>query len=199
MICSCFKHIVDSIGSVDDAIEKNEEIITRFENYGLKLYEQLISSKYKEIKVEALNIKYGVSIPSNQREIGKYPLFASNGITDYINKYNSSNTIILGCRGTVGSVFYCKDNNFVLNTAFFIESKELYGNLYFALKHNKGFKLYATGAAQPQITIENIQNVNIKIPVNNYLNSILDYIYMLQIKNNNLKSIKQLLLNKYFD
>ena len=193
------QHIVDSIGSVDDAIEKNEEIITKLEKYGLELYQFMISEKYNEVIISSLNVKYGVSIPANQREIGKYPLFASNGIAEYINLFNSSNTIIFGCRGTVGNVYYCKDKNFVLNTAFYIESKEQFGNLYFALKYNNGLKLYATGAAQPQITIENIQNVKIKIPTNNELNSILDYIYKLQNKNNNLKHIKKLLLNKYFD
>lgn len=93
-------------------------------------------------------------------------------------------------------MYYYKDNNFVLNTAFYLENKENYGNIYFALKYNNGFKLYATGAAQPQITIENIQNLNIKIPKSNFL---LDYIYKLQFKNEILKHTKQLLLNKYFD
>ena len=64
---SANKQIVDTIGSVDDLIEKNEEVIEKIKEYGIKLYQCFISDEYNEVKISSLNIKYGISIPSNQR------------------------------------------------------------------------------------------------------------------------------------
>jgi len=45
MISSCFKHIVDSIGSVDDAIEKNEEIIDKIYSFLNNKFNELINNR----------------------------------------------------------------------------------------------------------------------------------------------------------
>lgn len=123
---------------------------------------------------------------------------ASNGISDYVNVSNAENAIVFGCRGTLGNVFYQKGKSFVLNTAFYINNSNNYGNLFFALDYEKGLTLYQSGAAQPQITIDAIKDAKLKIPKNNYLNYILDlYAKNLEIINK-LKYIKEKLLEKYF-
>lgn len=190
--------IVDTIGSLDDLIENYENQINNLSTLGLQIYEQKIKYKHKEIKVSSLNIRYGVSIPAQKRIYGKYKLFASNGISDYIDKFNAESAIIFGCRGSVGNTYYSKDKCFVLNTAFYIENKTEYGNLYFALKYEKGLSLYATGAAQPQITINDVSKAIIKFPIDDELNTILDLIVELQNKIEMLKKEKELLLKKYF-
>ena len=87
----------------------------------------------------------------------------------------------------------------MLNTAFYINNPTNYGNLFFALRYEKGLTLYSSGAAQPQITLDAIKNVSLKLPVDNNLNKILDLISNYASLINKLKDIKSILLNKYFN
>ena len=190
--------IVDTIGTVDDLIENYEFQLQKLEILGLNIYKKKIEEDYVEKTISSLKVKYGISIPATKRISGKYKLYASNGVADYINQYNAENSIIFGCRGSVGNVYYSKEKSFVLNTAFYIESPNEYGNLYFSLVYENGLTLYATGAAQPQITINAISNVNLKFPVDNELNSILDLMSKIENKIDILKQEKKLLLSKYF-
>lgn len=170
----------------------------KLEDIGLSNYIVKIYKSFQEIKIESLNIKYGTSLTDKNRIKGKFPLYASNGISDYVDRSNSRNAIVFGCRGTLGSVFFSHGNAFILNTAFFIDNPENYGNLYFALKYEKGLTLYSSGAAQPQITIASIKDAILKTPNDNGLNKILDLIVHYEQVISNLKRIKDLLLNKYF-
>ena len=172
--------------------------LTKLEEIGINLYHDSINYDFNPINVSSLNIKYGVSLTNSNRNKGPFPLIASNGISDYVDIYNSYNAITFGCRGTLGNVFYSKDKCFVLNTAFYIENYSEYGNLYFALKHEKGLTIYQSGAAQPQITIDAIKNAILKFPKNNRLNIVLDLMWKYSQTIEKLKDIKQLLLSKYF-
>lgn len=180
-------------------IEFTTKKIESLEKFGAQLYSSKINEGYRLVKVSSLNIHYGESIPKSKRQYGSIPLYASNGITDFIDATNAfKNTIIFGCRGTLGNVFFAKKNCFVLNTAFFITDVNYYGGLYFALKFNKGFTLFSSGAAQPQITIDAIKNVEVKIPIDNDLNYLLDCISTNKEIIDNLKKTKDILLAKYF-
>ncbi len=179
-------------------IENYELQIKKLEVIGLDIYKKKIANSFITKSISTLNVKYGISIPAPKRIIGKYKLYASNGITDLLNQYNAEHAIIFGCRGSVGNVYFSKEKCFVLNTAFYIESSKEYGNIYFALVYENGLTLYATGAAQPQITINAISNVDLKFPIDNELNNILDLITQTQSKIDKLKQEKQHLLNKYF-
>lgn len=179
-------------------IENIEQRISALLKIGDLKYQYLISQDKREINVNDLFPKYGISIPSSNRIVGRFPLFASNGIIDYISIKNASNAIIFGCRGTLGNVFYSKEYCFVLNTALYIQSTCNYGNIYFGLRFQKGLTLYQSGAAQPQITIEAIKNAKINIPKDNSLNSILDLLEKYKLEVKNLKLLKETLLGKYF-
>lgn len=157
-----------------------------------------IAQDFAIIPVSTLKIKYGVSLPDSKREKGNIPLMASNGISDYVNVSNASNVVSFGCRGTLGNVFYLNGPVFVLNTAFYIDNPINYGNLYFALKKEKSLKVYQSGAAQLQITIDAIKNAVLKVPKNNNLNTIIDCISKYKEIIDKLKLIKLTLLEKYF-
>lgn len=179
-------------------IEKYSSQIDYLKRIGCLFYEQKIAVSFKEKPISKLNIRYGVSIPAPKRKAGKYPLYASNGIVDFINETNAKSAIIFGCRGSIGNVMFSKQPCFVLNTAFYTENNDDYGNILFALIYEKGLSLYATGAAQPQITLSAISDVSLKIPQDHDLNILTDRIVVLEEKINKLKSIKALLLSKYF-
>ena len=179
---------------IENYQEKNAKLL----NFGRQFYLQQINCDCKIINVSDLNIKYGISLTNNNRNVGDIPLLASNGISDYVDVSNAENAIVFGCRGTLGNVFYQKGKCFILNTAFYINNVKNYGNLYFTLDYEKGLAVYQSGAAQPQITIDAIKGAKLKVPNNNYLNRILDSYANNQVIINKLKSIKGKLLIKYF-
>ena len=179
-------------------IEKYQNKVVTLKDVGYKLYSHKISNDSIKIKVNSLDIKYGVSLPDSKRTTGDIPLYASNGLSDYISVSNAENAVVFGCRGTLGNVFYQRENLFVLNTAFYINNPFNYGNLYYSLIANKGLTLYQSGAAQPQITIEAIKDATLEIPSDNDLNVVLDLLSNYEKIIMRLKQIKQLLLSKYF-
>ncbi|MBN3534507.1 restriction endonuclease subunit S [Mycoplasma procyoni] len=165
---------------------------------GSLYYQKQLLLKTKEIPVGQTSISYGKSITQNNRNKGKFPLFGSNGIIEYIDEWNTKKAVIFGCRGTLGNIFFNSDECFVLNTSFYIEDSENYGNIFFSLKKQKGFVDLATGAAQPQLTIENIKNEKLLFIENNRLNTFLELMSKYQKTIKLLKQIKEILLSKYF-
>lgn len=153
------------------------------------------------INVSNLNIKYGTSVVGLDRKPGNYPLYTSGGVNGYIDKYNLENGIIFGCRGTLGNVFFTLNKAFVLNTAFFLKAGNGgLGSLYFAIKQEKGFVKYSSGAAQPQITLENIKSCQLKILKDNFvLDKVLAKIDDYNKKIIKLENLKFILLKKYFE
>lgn len=193
-----FVFIVDTIGTIDKMIDEYSMKKDALILLGEKYYAFKITQNYVGVSVSTLKIKYGVSLPDSKREEGNIPLIASNGISDYVNVSNATNVVSFGCRGTLGNVFYLNGPVFVLNTAFYIDNPINYGNLYFALKKEKGLTLYQSGAAQPQITIDAIKNSVLKIPKNDNLNTILDCASIYEKIIGKLKAIKSTLFEKYF-
>lgn len=190
--------IVDIIGSVDDKIENNNKIIDNL--YILGDYIQS-TTQGEKVNCSELKFKYGKSITRNNRQKGNIDLYASNGITDKIDQITTEkNSIIFGCRGTIGNVFFAKTPCFVLNTAMYLECEEKdLGNYYFAIREKNGFKNIATGAVQEQITLDEISKTFIKFVNSNKFNTILNLIWNIQVENKKLDLLKTLYLKKFFD
>ena len=85
-----------------------------------------------------------------------------------------------------------------MNTAFYIDNPKKYGNLFYALKKERGLVTYQSGAAQPQITIDAIKKAELLIPRGDALNSLLDCVAIYEKIIDKLRAIKLLLLEKYF-
>ncbi len=152
------------------------------------------------VLASSLNIQYGTSIPKLKRTSGKIEMYGANGVIDFIDEYNTKGAnIIFGCRGKVGDVYFSNKEIFILNTAFYLNvPSDRLGDYYFSIKNVSGFANYATGAAQPQITLTEIKNVFINISNNASLNLIVNVIIKLQDQNVLLEKQKNKLLSKFF-
>lgn len=99
---------------------------------------------------------------------GKYYVYGANGIIGKYTKYNHEKpTILITCRGaTCGNIHLSKPYSYINGNAMSLddldESKCLKEYLYYFLK---GIDLnnLISGTAQPQITIQSLKNVYIKI------------------------------------
>ena len=69
-------------------------------------------------------LSYGESLSAENRVSGSVPVYGSGGVIGFHNNANTSNpVIIIGRKGSYGSVFYSKHPVFVIDTAYFINAQ----------------------------------------------------------------------------
>ena len=113
------------------------------------------------------DIKYGKGLSKNKLTSEGYPVFGGNGIIGYYSNYLYKDPqILISCRGAAsGTILESLPNSYVTSNSLIIELKDYYyfnfikNYLYMNQLHS-----FATGSAQPQITIDNLKNVMIPYP-----------------------------------
>ena len=72
---------------------------------------------------EVIELNYGKALKKEDRRNGDYPVFGSSGIVGmHDTALVDGPGIIVGRKGNVGSVFWCDENFFVIDTAYFVTS-----------------------------------------------------------------------------
>ena len=211
------QHIVDSIGSVDDAIEKNEGIIEKIKAYGNKLFSTTDASECIDTN-NIIKFEKGIEI----------------GSTNYYNKEIENSIPYIRVGNLLNNTYdtFCIDNNYKkcsyddILIAFdgapgrnSIGLCGVYSSGIYKVKCNnqlKGFVYFYINSNLCQDTIkQNSQGTTIlhasksikllKIPhidnviLTNQFNNLYNLLIGLYKKQTSLKRIKQNLLNKYFD
>ena len=83
---------------------------------------------------DAAELKYGKALKKEARCDGEYPVFGSSGIvgTHNVALVNGPG-IVVGRKGNVGSVFWCDDDFYVIDTAYFVTSSLPLRYLFYVL------------------------------------------------------------------
>lgn len=175
------------LNDIDKKIELNNEI-----NNNLSTLEKTIYNKFlKELdgvcqqKLGKLcNIKYGKGLPTTKIEIDGYPVYGGNGIIGYYHEYMyEKSQILISCRGAAsGNVIISKPRSFVTNNSLILECDRKYHHYLKQYSLNNCYYEYATGSAQPQITIDNIKDIIINIPSDDMLEKINEQLEQLEKK-----------------
>ena len=112
-------------------------------------------------------IKYGKGLPTNKLTKTGYKVFGGNGIIGYYTDYlYKEPQILISCRGAAsGTILVSHPYSYVTNNSLVIELKDRryfeFLKQYFTLNQ---LHSYATGSAQPQITIDNLKTVEVPYP-----------------------------------
>ena len=202
--------MVDILGTLDDKIEFNNNQSNALENLFRQLWVKFFRDKNFEICFlgTALTIKYGKNLPTTKLQNSGYVVFGGNGPIGYFSSYMYNNPkVLISCRGAAsGNVVYSQPYSFITNNSLILEDNS---NVMFSylrgLSKELHFEKYTTGSAQPQITIDNITNIEIPLPpkelqieFDKIAKPILDKIENLRLNNEKLKEIKSLYLTKFF-
>jgi len=139
------RRIADILSAYDELIENNRRRIRILETMARALYREwfvhfrypghenipFVKSPLGEIpkgwEVKKLGdvaeLNYGKALKKEDRREGRFPVFGSSGIvgTHDANLVKGPG-IIIGRKGNVGSVFWCDDDFFVIDTAYFVAS-----------------------------------------------------------------------------
>jgi type I restriction enzyme, S subunit len=74
---------------------------------------------------DKLELAYGTALTKQDRLDGPYPVFGSNGIIGYHNKYLVKGPgIIIGRKGSLGAVSFSEQNFWPIDTAFYVKLKK---------------------------------------------------------------------------
>src|SRR5699024_8781795 len=179
--------IVNILSSFDDKIENNNSIIANLEEQAQTIFKSwfvdfepfqdgdFIKSELGELpekwgmaKLSNLfEIKYGKNLPTKKLEEEGFPVFGGNGQIGYYHEYLFKEPkLLISCRGAAsGKVLVSLPNSFITNNSLVMnEFNRDYFHYFKYLFNTIEFENYATGSAQPQITISNIKDIEVVVP-----------------------------------
>lgn len=139
------RRIAGILSTYDDLIENNQRRIRILEEMARNLYrEWFVHFRYpghESVPLvdfslgrvpqgwtvkrlgDVLELNYGKALKKEDRCDGEYPVFGSSGIVGtHDTALVKGPGIIVGRKGNVGSVFWCDDDYFVIDTAYFVTS-----------------------------------------------------------------------------
>ena len=103
-----------------------------------------------------LELAYGKALKAEERQPGRVPVYGSGGITGWHDTaLVSQPSIVVGRKGTVGSVYWESRPFFPIDTVFYVKS-ELPLTYCFELLKTLGLKDMNTDAAVPGLNRENV-------------------------------------------
>ena len=155
--------------SLDDKIELNNQINNNLEQQAALLFDENYSNNnYNISTLEAVaTIKYGKGLQTKKLTAQGFPVFGGNGVIGrYTHFMYEEPQVLVSCRGAAsGKIMESYPNSFVTNNSLILEWNDYrYYEFYKQFLLANPLNSYATGSAQPQITIDNIKNVPIPYP-----------------------------------
>ncbi len=123
---------------------------------------------WEVVKIEEiLSLNYGDGLPESERENGDYPVYGSNGIIGFHNKYLVKGPgIIIGRKGTIGNITLTSENFWPIDTTYYVnidKSKILLHWLFYKLIEMKLYRLNAA-AGIPGLNRNEVLKLKISIP-----------------------------------
>jgi restriction modification system DNA specificity domain protein len=163
------KKISSILELLDEKIKLNNEINKNLEEQAATLFsENYFNRNYNVSKLEDIaTIKYGKELPTKKLTPKGFPVFGGNGVIGkYIHFMYDEPQILVSCRGAAsGNIIETYPNSFITNNSLVLEWKDYrYYEFYKQFLFANPLHTYATGSAQPQITIDNIKNVPFPCP-----------------------------------
>ena len=159
---------------------------------------------------DIFTVKYGKNLPKTKiTESGEYPVYGAGGVIGFYSEKNvDEKTALIISRGNgSGTVWRTKGAGFVTNNSFTVvgNDEHLYLDMSFIYNSllNANIRSSISGSAQPQVTINSLNYVQVIVPEKNLVESFQSEIYPLYILvdklfmvNQNLSQTRDLLLPK---
>lgn len=207
------RKILTYLMPISQKIELNKRINDNLTKLRNLQYRQLINSNtVRKVKItELFNIFYGKSLPKSKLINSGIQVFGANGLMGYTSEPSiiEKPTVTITSRGSgSGYVSYLDVGKaFLTNNLLYLDDKNNLG-LSFAFEAIKASNpnQFVTGSAQPQLTIKNLSQLDITVPVDRaVIDKFRKEMHPIEstMRNNNLenyelKKLKDTLLCKYF-
>ena len=171
------REIVAEYETLTRRIRINEQMIQNLESTAQTLYRKMfvdgidkenLPEGWRMGKIgDLFELQRGFDLPSQDRTVGIYPIYASTGITEYHNEYKiEPPCVITGRSGSIGEVFYVDKRCWPLNTTLWI--KDFKGTpsffVYYKLKELELGKTVSGFAAVPTLNRNDVHMMDSLIP-----------------------------------
>ena len=172
------KAIAEVLLSLDDKIELLHRQNKTLEEMAMTLFRKWFIEPTKDGLPEGweigkfeenLKIVYGKNLLTSKLKDSGYPVFGGNGKIGYYTEYMyEESQVLISCRGEAsGKVNISDPKSYITNNSLILERAKNKNISFEYLKYyclNYDFTQFVTGSAQPQITIEELNNAEILIP-----------------------------------
>ncbi|MFW7360595.1 restriction endonuclease subunit S [Vagococcus fluvialis] len=141
--------------------------------------------EYKEYLIkDIIRLNYGKSLPKAKRNEGEFPVYGSGGITGYHNEFLVEGpSIIVGRKGTVGSLFYEERSFFPIDTTYYVLPSSKYDLKYlYYLFQTIGLDKMNTHSAVPGLNRDGVYAKKIMLPSIFYQKKVSHFISLLERK-----------------
>jgi type I restriction enzyme S subunit len=214
-------HIVSVLSAYDDLIENNLRRMALLEESARLLYREwfvrLHFPGYEHTRIVnsvpegwerapleyALVLQRGFDLPSQNRQEGPVPVYASTGSNGYHDKAMVKGPgVVTGRSGTLGVVHYISEDFWPLNTTLWVREFKRVTPIYaFFLLQELKLEQYNGGVSVPTLDRKVVHRVPILIPsekllsvLSEYVEPIFTQITNLKLQNQKLKAARDLLL-----
>ena len=167
------KSIASLLEKWDTAIEKTEALIEAKEKRFKWLLKTLISDQqdnpeWQQVKLgDICTFEYGKPLKAQDRKGNRYPVFGSNGIVGGHNKYLVVGPfIVIGRKGSAGTVLYSMSNGFPIDTTFYInlQSEEIHLRFLYYLLLLVELDKFSAQSGVPGLNRNDAYKISISIP-----------------------------------
>lgn len=124
-------------------------------------------SEWREVRLgEIAPFKYGKSKVASERLEGSFDVFSSSGKCGFSNDILADAGIIIGRKGSIGTVYYSELPFFCIDTAFYIDEIDEHCDIKFLYYYLKTIKLeeYNNDAAVPGLNRNLAHGLKVIIP-----------------------------------
>ncbi len=152
--------------------------------------------------------KYGKGLPERDRKPGAYGVYSSAGLVGWHDSaYVNASGIVVGRKGTVGSVTFSAKPFWPIDTAFYVDDQPRIRDIHFTYYLLKTLDLHLmnTDSAVPGLNRDNAHAIEVRIPplsvqrdIANFLRLMDDRITLLRETNTTLEQIAQALFKSWF-
>jgi type I restriction enzyme, S subunit len=113
---------------------------------------------------QLLELAYGKSLPAKKRLPGPYRVYGSGGLAGYHNSaLTAQPTIVVGRKGTVGSLYWEDEPCFPIDTVFFVKPRVPLTFCFYLLE-TLGLERMNTDAAVPGLNRNNVYRLTVSWP-----------------------------------
>ncbi|WP_347888580.1 restriction endonuclease subunit S [Nitrosomonas europaea] len=121
---------------------------------------------------DLIELAYGKALKSTDRQDGPVPVYGSGGVTGYHNEaLVPHGSIIVGRKGTVGSLYWEDESFFPIDTTFYVKPKAVPMTYCFYAMQILGLDKMNTDAAVPGLNRENVYRLELVKPSVSVLNA----------------------------
>lgn len=143
----------------------HKETVLRKKQYEYYREKLLFNDNFDKVNMSDIcEIKYGKALKEKDRKNGEVEVYSSGGLIGWHNEYLSKTpSIIIGRKGSAGSVFYTDKSSYCIDTAFYINESNC--NLKFIYYVLLNFELHKHKKTDGVPGINRDYLYNLKIPV----------------------------------